>query len=133
VNASYTAVARRANHRCEYCRAPEVVFNFTFEVEHITPTSCGGGDEDTNLALACRACNSRKSAAMSAVDPVTGEVVPLYNPRTDRWGEHFQYDPDTGSLNGLTPAGRATVEVLDLNHPLQLLARHLWVQLRLFP
>lgn len=133
MNPLYPAVARRANHRCEYCHAPEVVFNFTFEVEHVTPTSRGGADDVSNLALACRACNARKSDAVSATDPVTGEAVPLFDPRADRWSEHFQFDPDTGAVSGLTPLGRATVEQLDMNHPLQLLARQLWVQLRLFP
>ena len=35
MNRFYSEVAERAGHRCEYCRAPEVVFNFPFEVEHI--------------------------------------------------------------------------------------------------
>lgn len=37
MNPYYTLVADRAAHRCEYCRAPEIVFNFPFEVEHILP------------------------------------------------------------------------------------------------
>ena len=31
----YALVAARAKHRCEYCHAPEAIFNFPFEVEHI--------------------------------------------------------------------------------------------------
>ena len=32
MNRRYGLVAQRAAHRCEYCRAPEAVFNFPFEV-----------------------------------------------------------------------------------------------------
>ena len=48
----YPQVALRARLRCEYCRAPESVFNLEFEVEHIVPTARGGSDELSNLALA---------------------------------------------------------------------------------
>jgi pyruvate-formate lyase-activating enzyme len=33
----YTLVAKRAKHRCEYCHAPEIIFNLAFEVDHIVP------------------------------------------------------------------------------------------------
>lgn len=40
-------------------------------------------------------------------------IVPLFNPRTDSWNEHFEFD---GALIiGLTPAGRATVRTLGMN------------------
>lgn len=39
MNPRYGQVAFRAEHRCEYCHAPEAVFNFPFEVEHITPVA----------------------------------------------------------------------------------------------
>lgn len=50
MNQHYTAVALRAGHRCEYCHAPEVIFNFPFEVEHIIPISHDGPDHKDNLA-----------------------------------------------------------------------------------
>ncbi|MBN9121338.1 MAG: HNH endonuclease [Planctomycetes bacterium] len=109
------------------------MFNFTFEVEHIVPTARGGADDPSNLALACRACNARKGDAGTVLDAETGETVALFDPRSDRWAEHFEHDPDSGAVNGLTAVGRATVVRLDMNHPLQLTARLLWVQLRLFP
>jgi hypothetical protein len=34
MNPLYARVAARAGDRCEYCHAPEAVFNFPFEVEH---------------------------------------------------------------------------------------------------
>ena len=57
MNPAYPVVSERAEHRCEYCRAPELVFNFPFEVEHIVPVCRGGANTDANLALACRSCN----------------------------------------------------------------------------
>ena len=38
MNPNYPFVAERACHRCEYCHAPEAIFNFPFEVEHIVPS-----------------------------------------------------------------------------------------------
>lgn len=133
MNAHYPLVARRAGHRCEYCHAPEAVFNFPFEVEHIVPTSRGGAEDDDNLCLSCRACNVRKSDRLDAVDELSGEEVPLFHPREQRWDEHFRLDVESGELEGTTPTGRATAASLDLNHPLQLMARVLWIRLRLFP
>jgi 5-methylcytosine-specific restriction endonuclease McrA len=63
-----------------YCRAPEVVFNSPFEVEHILPTARGGRDEEGNLCLACRACNLRKSDRLASHDAVPRADVPLFNP-----------------------------------------------------
>jgi hypothetical protein len=133
MNPNYLAVARRAGHRCEYCRAPEAVFNFPFEVEHVIPTSRGGADDERNLCLACRACNVRKSDRLVHHDDLTQREVPLFHPREQRWADHFALDYESGEIRGATPAGRATVNCLDLNHPLQLTARQLWIRLRMFP
>jgi hypothetical protein len=133
VNPHYPAVARRAGHRCEYCRAPEGAFNFPFEVEHVFPAALGGPTRPDNLALACRACNARKGDAVEAVDPVSGAAVALFDPRADRWPDHFHVDPDSGEVTGTTPTGRATVIRLDLNAVFQLAARSLWVRFGLFP
>src|SRR4051812_23783394 len=115
MNPHYPAVARRAGHRCEYCRAPEGIFNFPFEVEHVRPAARGGTDDDGNLALACRACNLFKADHQTRRDHVTQAEVALFDPRTDRWDEHFRPDLDSGQLIGLTPTGRATVNRLNVN------------------
>jgi hypothetical protein len=133
MNPHYPDVARRAGHRCEYRGAPEAVFNFPFEVEHVLPTSRGGADDEANLCLACRACNLHKSDRVTALDEVSAQEVPLFHPREQRWSEHFRVDVESGEIHGTTPTGRATVSSLDLNHPLQLTARQLWIRLRLFP
>lgn len=133
MNPLYSDVAQRAGHRCEYCHAPEQVFNFVFEVEHIAPISAGGSDDSANLALACRSCNLCKASQQSGVDPESQQVVRLFHPREDRWEAHFQVDPEAGEIEGRTPIGRATVVCLDMNSLAQLLARSQWVRLRLFP
>jgi len=129
----YAAVAQRAGHRCEYCHAPEAIFNFAFEVEHIIPRSRGGADDETNHALACRSCNLYKSDHVLGMDETTQSEVRLYNPRLDTWAEHFEADAKTGELRPLTSIGRVTVALLQLNGVSQLEARRHWMRLGLFP
>jgi hypothetical protein len=133
VNAHYAAVSQRAGHRCEYCHAPEALFNFAFEVEHVVPVAQQGADDESNLALACRACNLYKTAYVTGIDEVSRSEAALFHPRQDRWEEHFVVDPETYSIQGLTPVGRATVARLRMNAPLQLEARRQWARLGLFP
>ena len=133
MNSRYGLVAERARHRCEYCRAPEVIFNFPFEVEHIVPPKRGGSARDDNLALSCRACNLHKAKHVEAKDPETAETCRLFHPRQNVWNEHFRADSHSGSITGLTAAGRATVYRLKMNAPTQLAARRAWARLGLFP
>lgn len=129
----YRFVAERARRGCEYCLAPESLFNSPFEVEHIIPRKRGGTDDESNLALACRSCNSSKSQAISARDPLTGQADRLFNPRVDSWNEHFIVDLATAEIAGHTPVGRSTVVRLKLNGPHELRARRLWVSHFGFP
>jgi hypothetical protein len=133
MNPHYALVAQRAGHRCEYCRAPEAVFNFPFEVEHITPSIHGGADHESNWALSCRSCNLHKSDAEDGIDAQTARTVALFHPRLQRWEDHFAVNEVTGGVNGVTAIGRATVARLRMNGPAQLSARREWVRLRLFP
>jgi hypothetical protein len=133
VKSLYSAVAQRAGHRCEYCHAPEAAFNFPFEVEHVVPKSLQGSDEEDNRALACRACNVRKSDFQTGLDETTGAEVPLFHPCLDSWEEHFRVDHETAEIQGLTPTGRATIARLQMNSPVQVDARRLWMRLGLFP
>lgn len=133
MNPLYAQVAQRASHRCEYCQAPEAIFNFPFEVEHIVPPGLGGANEDSNLALSCRSCNVYKSDHLDASDPQAQAIVPLFHPRRQDWAEHFVVDRITGKMRGLTPSGRATIEQLGMNRPVQLAARKQWLRLKLYP
>lgn len=133
MNPRYPVIATRAGYRCEYCHAPQVISNSHFEVEHIHPASRGGGEHDDNLALACPSCNVFKAAALSAVDPASGELVVLFHPRLHVWAEHFEVNDTTLQIHGLTATGRATVECLRMNRDLSVLARGYWAMIGLFP
>ncbi|WP_271253937.1 HNH endonuclease [Pseudanabaena sp. Chao 1811] len=133
MNQYYSEVSARANHHCEYCHAPELVFNFPFEVEHIIPISKQGTDNADNLALACRSCNLRKGSSTSVISPNSNIEVRLFNPRNDQWHQHFLADPESGIVNGITDIGKVTVEKLMMNSSSQLSARKLWIRLGLFP
>lgn len=133
MNPFHAPVAFRADFRCEYCRAPEAVFNFPFEVEHILPVVRGGTDDERNLALACRSCNLRKATHLTGEDPQTGETVRIFHPREDKWHQHFVVEEENETVRGLTPTGRATVGRLEMNSPAQRTARKQWKRLGFFP
>jgi hypothetical protein len=117
VNTFYPIVAERAVYRCEYCHAPESVFNFPFEVEHILPQAHGGSDDLDNLALACHACNLFKSDFETGQDEESQVEVALFHPRRDIWEQHFGVDVARAAIFGITPVGRATVARLQMNRP----------------
>jgi len=71
-------VRERARFRCEYCHADERWQFVKFTVDHVVPRSQGGGDEAANLALACRNCNERRGNRCVALDPDTGQPVPVF-------------------------------------------------------
>jgi hypothetical protein len=107
-------VRTRAAERCEYCRLPQAAVPLlTFHVEHIIPRQHGGSDDAANLALACPWCNRGKGPNLSGRDEETQTIVPLFNPRTQSWTEHFAYRGPI--IVGQTPLGRATVRVLAMN------------------
>ena len=133
MNPHYPLVSQRANNRCEYCHAPEAIFNLPFEVEHVIPVSHQGSDDASNLALACRACNLRKADHLTGADETTQRAARLFHPRQDQWSEHFQVDRETGLIQGSTSVGRATVARLQMNSPAQMTARRQWIRLKLFP
>ena len=68
-----------------------------------------------NLALSCFGCNGPKGDAIEAMDPETGVLVALFNPRQDNWREHFCWNETLTELIGLTPVGRVTITRLKLN------------------
>jgi hypothetical protein len=117
-------VRHRAGNRCEYCGAIEgLPARIRFHVEHIVARQHGGDDSPENLALACHLCNAHKGPNLSGIDPATGRTVPLFHPRRERWAEHFIRIG--GKIVGQTATGRATVAVLDMNHPARVEGR-LW-------
>lgn len=108
-------VRERANYLCEYCHSPERLGANRFTFDHIIPKSLDGSDELNNLALACRRCNERRYNFVAGIDPETQEITPLFNPRNQKWEEHFVWTNGGTEIQGQTPTGRATCVRLDLN------------------
>ena len=104
-------VRLRASERCEYCRIAQVGQEATFHVDHVTPQAAGGVTSLENLALACVSCSLRKGARTTAIDPATGDAVPLFHPRLHAWSDHFMADV-SGEILGLTAIGRATITAI---------------------
>lgn len=126
-----TAVRERAAGRCEYCRMPEAGAFFAHQPDHVIATQHRGPTELANLALACIQCNRLKGPNIASVDPESKSIVPLFNPRTDRWSGHFRLEG--GRILPLTPAGRATVALLNFNDPDRVEARAKLAQAERYP
>ncbi len=113
--ATQEQVRQRAKSLCEYCHASEQWQYVSFTVDHVIPIAKNGANSIDNLALACFHCNRQKSDKIQALDNQSLSEVPLFNPRTDSWQEHFIWSTDTLSIIGLTATGRATVTALKFN------------------
>ena len=108
--ATRAQVWRRASDRCEYCGLLQIDSPFrTFHIDHIIARKHGGSDQTSNLALACDRCSLHKSSDLSGIDTETGQLAPLFNPRTQLWSEHFV--AEGARIRGLTSTGRVTVSV----------------------
>jgi hypothetical protein len=103
----------RAGSTCEYCLMPEIAVLVSHEIDHVIAEKHGGRTEAGNLALACTICNKYKGSDLASIDPVSGEIVRLYQPRSDRWQDHFQLQGR--EILPLTAIGRVTVRLLQFN------------------
>lgn len=119
--------------RCRYCLTSEVNSGIPPTYDHIRPVSKGGPTSFENVCLACRPCNEFKADATDSVDPLSGEAVSLFNPRTQRWSEHFAWSADTSRVEGTTPVGRATVIALRMNRSTIVAARGRWARVGWHP
>jgi hypothetical protein len=126
------AVRTRAGDCCEYCRIPYVDRLLPFHVDHIIPVRHDGDDGTTNLCFACFGCNTNKGYNVAALDPQTGLPTQLFNPRTQKWEEHFKINADC-AIEGLTDIGRTTVSVLKFNAPNRITHRRTLQEQGLFP
>ena len=124
-------VRERARERCEYCLLAESQAFFPHEPDHLIPLKHGGKTVFANLALACFDCNRFKGSDIASLDPISGELVALFNPRNQRWSEHFRLNG--GEIIPLTAVGRATETMLRLNLPQRVEARQRWSAMGLYP
>lgn len=105
----------RARGMCEYCRSQAKYAIDALVIDHIQPISRGGKTIADNLALSCQTCNNYKYTKTTCLDPATNKLVPLFHPRQMNWEEHFTWNEDATQMLGITPIGRATIELLQTN------------------
>jgi len=103
------------------------------DVEHLIPEAAGGPTIRDNLWLACSRCSDFKGDRLEAVDPETGKHVAWYDPRWQRWNDHFEWTVDGTHVRGKTAIGRATVEGLRLNNDFIVMVRRFWVEAGRWP
>ena len=114
-------VADRAGGFCEYCRVAEVNQVSPYNIDHVFPVSSRGTSDLANLAWSCPRCNGSKSDHTELPNPETGEMAAVFNPRSMRWDDHFEWCEFT--LVGRTPTGRAVVFSFQLNS-----AKRVWIR-----
>lgn len=124
-------VRARAKQRCEYCLIAESRSLFPHEPDHLIALKHGGLSTAANLALACYNCNRFKGTDIASIDPVTGKLVRLFNPRTERWSSHFRLIG--GQIIPLTPTGRVTEQLLRFNLPSRVETREVLAAIGLYP
>lgn len=106
-------VVARARNRWEYCYVPEEATLAPHEPDHVIGEQYGGKTELDDLAFACFRCNRRKGSNIATIDPQTGLLTPLFNPRTDRWNDHFYLNQAV--IESITGVGRGTSTLLRFN------------------
>ena len=123
-------VRLRARDVCEYCLLPT---SGEFHVDHIIPGAVWaayvagriralppagamrGPEHLDNFAWCCAFCNVAK--AQQVAYRTGRRLVRLFNPRRDRWSEHFTFFHSYLIIRGITPVGRATQVALAFNDP----------------
>jgi HNH endonuclease len=123
--------ASRAGFRCEYCLIHEDDAGFPHQADHIMSVKHGGATHSTNLAYACVLCNRHKGSDIASIDPGSGELVKLFNPRLDNWSDHFQVD--AGWIIPISKCGEATTRLLRLNAPERMAERRMLQALGRYP
>ena len=116
-------VFARAGVRCEYCLMPEWALLAGCEIDHIISRKHGGLTELSNLALSCARCNRAKGSDVGSVSDSTGTFIRFFNPRTDRWEDHFNLLE--GRIVGSTETGTVTARLLRMNEDERVIERRL--------
>jgi hypothetical protein len=129
--ATRTLVWARAESRCEYCRVRQDHVELAHHIEHIVARKHGGDDDPLNLCVACERCNLFKGSDLTGIDPATGDVERLFNPRTQVWADHFVLRG--AMIVGRTGTGRTTVRVLSMNAGQRLQLRAALIAHGLYP
>ena len=124
-------VRDRAKGCCEYCLMAEVDSFFPHEPDQVIAEKHGGETTFANLALACLDCNRFKGTDVASLDPKSRKLVPLFNPRSDVWHEHFECRD--GVIMPGSGIARATERLLKLNLPARVEVRATLTRVGCFP
>ncbi|HEX9872242.1 MAG TPA: HNH endonuclease signature motif containing protein [Candidatus Tectomicrobia bacterium] len=100
-------------------------------MDHVIAEKHGGQTTLDNLALFCTVCNRRQGSDIGSVDPETGNLVPLFHPRTQQWSDHCRLDGL--HIVGLTDVGRTTMAFLQLNAFERLMERDALIRAGRYP
>jgi hypothetical protein len=124
-------VRSRAKDTCEYCQVSVFLYDQPFHIDHIIAQKHHGQTIAENLAFSCLDCNLHKGSNIAGLDPLTAKLTRLFNPRSDRWNDHFAWSGAT--MIGLTDIGRTTIDVLEINQPIRVRARRIFIDEGSFP
>lgn len=124
-------VRERAQGRCEYCLIHEEDMFYPHEPDHVIAEKHGGPTSLDNLALSCFHCNRFKGSDLASVDPTTGKIVFLFQPRSQKWNRHFRLSGPL--IEGITASSRATVALLRMNDPERVAYRLALIELGRYP
>jgi hypothetical protein len=119
----------RAKGCCEYCQFPAEVALLPFQIDHIIAEKHGGKSVSDNLALSCERCNSHKGPNIAGY--LNGRHIRLFNPRRDRWEDHFDWKGPY--LIGKTDVGKVTIDVLAINQRHRVAVRAALIEEDVFP
>lgn len=106
-------VVIRAESLCEDCLIAEADAFLGCQVDHVISKKHGGPTEADNLAYACVFCNQAKGSDIASIYWETGEFVRFFNPRRDRWADHFLLRGNM--IDSRTTIGSATTRILGFN------------------
>jgi len=100
-------VSAQSGFRCGYCLTPEMISGARMVLDHIIPQAAGGLTTEENLWLACHSCNEFKGAQVQGRDR-GGRRVRIFDPRRQRWRDHFAWGRDGTRIISLSSCGEAT-------------------------
>ena len=124
-------VVARAEGICEYCLIAEEDTFFGCEVDHIISEKHGGPTQEDNLGYACVFCNQAKGSDVGSIHWESGQFVRFFNPRTDRWADHFVLAGNR--IEGVTAIGAVTARILGFNSSERLLERQVLQGMNRYP
>ncbi len=124
-------VINRAGNCCEYCLLNQIDNYLPFEIDHIIAEKHRGATIESNLCLSCSYCNGYKGSDIASLDPHNDILSALFNPRKQRWSDHFQLNGSV--IEPLTPEGRVTVFLLRMNDEMQVMERTWLIQQGRYP